>query len=130
MKRLVILSVLPIIFLLNSAMTVADVNPDMDSHALGASIATTGKITSIRAQIEGLEFGDKGDYLDAEILVKLDSAPKMVFGYRYHEKASPSLALMADLLKEAYLHDLPVTIFHTQLPQKKNQTIIWVELSK
>lgn len=130
MKRIVILAVLPVILLLNSTITVADVNPDMDAHARGASIATTGKITSIRAQVEGLEFGDKGDFLDAEVLVKLDTAPDMTLGYRYHEKHSPSLALMADLLKEAYLNDLPVTIFHTQLPKKMNQTIIWVELSK
>jgi len=125
-----LLAVLPVMLLLNTAVAVADVNPDMDSHARGASIVTTGKITSIRAQIEGLEYGGKNDFLDAEILVKLDSAPEMTFGYRYHENPSPSLALMADLLKEAYLRDLPVKILHTQLPQKKNQTIIWVELSK
>ena len=80
MKRIVILAVLPVILLLNSTITVADVNPDMDAHARGASIATTGKITSIRAQVEGLEFGDKGDFLDAEVLVKLDTAPDMTLG--------------------------------------------------
>lgn len=130
MKRLVLLAALPVILLISSSVAIADVNPDMDSHARGASIVTTGKITSIRAQIEGLEFGHKEDFLDAEILVRLDSAPEMTFGYRYHENASPSLALMADLLKEAYFRGVPVKLFHTQLPQKKNQTIIWVELSK
>jgi hypothetical protein len=130
MKRIVLLAALPITLLINSAVAIADINPDMDSHARGASITTTGKITNIRAQTQGLEYGDKTDYLDAEILVGLDSAPEMKFGYRYHDNDSPSLTLMSDLLKEAYLHDLPVTIFHTQLPQKKNQTIIWVELSK
>jgi len=130
MKRLVLLSVLPVLLLLNSVTAVADVNPDMDSHVRGASIVSTGKITSIRAQIEGLEYGDKEDFLDAELLVKLDSAPEMTFGFRHHEKNSPSLDMMADLLKEAYFRGLPVKILHTQLPKKKNQTIIWVELSK
>ena len=130
MKRIVLLAVLPVILFLGSTVTVADVNPDMDSHAQGASIITSGKITSIRAQIEGLEYGGKEDFLDAELLVKLDSAPEMTFGFRYHEKNTPSLDLMAGLLKEAYFRDLPVNILHTQLPKKKNQTIIWVELSK
>ena len=130
MKRIVLLAVLSIILLMSSAMTIADVNPDMDSHVRGASIITTGKVTSIRAQIEGLEYGDKADFLDAEVLVRLDSAPEMTFGFRHHENASPSLTLMSDLLKEAFLKGIPVKILHTQLPQKKNQTIIWVELSK
>ena len=130
MKRIVLLAVLPIILLLNSVVAVADVNPDMDSHAQGASIMTSGKVTSIRAQTQGLEYGDKSDFLDAEVLVKLDSAPEMTFGYRYHDNSQPSLTLMADLLKEAYINGLPVKIFHTQLPQKRNQAIIWVELSK
>ena len=130
MKRIALLVVLPVILLVTGTVAVADVNPDMDSHVRGASITTTGKITSIRAQVEGLEYGGKADFLDAEVLVKLDSAPEMTFGFRHHENTSPSLALMTDLLKEAYLRGLPVTILHTQLPMKKNQTIIWVELSK
>lgn len=130
MKRIVLLSVIPVMLLLNSIMAVADVNPDMDSHVRGASIVSSGKITSIRAQIEGLEYGDKADFLDAELLVRLDSAPEMTFGFRYHENSSPALSLMADLLKEAYFKGVPVKILHTQLPKKKNQTIIWVELSK
>lgn len=130
MKRIVLLMILSVMLLISSTLSFADVNPDMDSHVRGASIVTTGKITSIRAQIEGLEFGGKNDFLDAEILVQLDSAPEMTYGYRYHENASPSLSLMADLLREAYFRGLPVKILHTQLPKKKNQTIIWVELSK
>jgi hypothetical protein len=130
MRRIIFLAVLPILLLVNGVVVMADDNPDRDSHGRGLSIITSGKVTSIRAQTEGLEFGTKEDFLDAEILVKLDSAPEMTFGFRYHENASPSLILMADLLKEAYFNGLPVRIFHTHLPKKKNQTIIWVELSK
>ena len=130
MKRIVLFAVLPVALLMNSIAAVADVNPDMDAHVQGQSIITTGKITSIRAQTQGLEYGDKSDFLDAEVLVKLDTAPEMTFGYRYHDNTQPSLSLMADLLKDAYINGLPVKILHTQLPQKRNQTIIWVELSK
>jgi hypothetical protein len=56
---------------------------------------TSGKVTSICAQIQGLKFADEKDYLDAEVLVTLDSAPEMRFGYDYHDNAVLSQSLTA-----------------------------------
>ena len=107
----------------------ADVNPNFGGEEHAHADTTKGKLMSYRLQSQGLEYGKGDDRLDAEVIVKLDSAPGMAFGIRYHDAADPATTAMIDLLREAYLHNMPVTIFHTQPPGKKNVQILWVEAS-
>ena len=107
----------------------ADINPNVGGDAHAHADTTTGKIVTYRVQTQGLEYGKGDDRLDAEAVVKLDSAPDMAFGIRYHDQAQPATAAMIDLLLEAYMHDMPVTIFHTEPPGRKNVQILWVEVS-
>lgn len=94
----------------------------------GSSFTATGKIALFRAQTKGLEIGPTNDKLDAEVLVTLDSEPDKVFGIRLHED-EPSAREMITTLREAFLHDMPVTI-QTPLTRTKNLRITWVQLGK
>ena len=89
----------------------------------------SGKITLMRAQVEGLEIGGNNDLLDAEVLVVLDSEPENVYGIRYHEQ-KPATGAIVEILRTAYIHDLPVTIQHVMAPGKKHLKINWVQLEK
>jgi len=91
---------------------------------------TKGRITHFRAQTSGHEYGPPNDRLDAEVIVQLDSAPDEAFGLRFHEGAAPATAQMITLLRESYFRQMPVEIFHTKLPGRKNHTVIWVESEK
>ncbi len=111
-------------------LAVATVNADTPKtlagpHGHGKNV--TGNITLFRAQTEGLEIGDKKDFLDAEVLVTLDSEPGKVFGIRYHEN-KPANGAIIDTLREAYINNKPVTIQHRFSPGKTNLKIIWVQL--
>ncbi len=89
-----------------------------------------GLITHYRAQTTGHEYGPPEDRLDAEVIVQLDTTPGHAYGLRYHEGAAPATREMITLLREAYFRRLPIEIFHTKLPGRKNHTIIWVEVEK
>jgi len=108
----------------------ADVNPGFSGDEHSHTATSTGKITSITAQEQGIEFGKKGDYLDAEVVVTLDSKPGYLFGVRLHEGAQPATEAMIDLIKSAYFNNEPVSFFHVQAPGKKNVNVLRVELKR
>jgi hypothetical protein len=74
----------------------------------------------------GLEIGKDAQKLDSEVLVTLDSKPGMVFGVRLHEP-NPAAESMVNTLREAYLHNIPVTIEHRLEPGKMFVPINWVQ---
>ena len=94
-----------------------------------AMMTKSGKISLFRAQIKGLEIGPPNDRLDAEVLVTLDSQPDLVFGISYHQE-DPAARTMIETLREAYLHDIPVTLQAPSLPGRKHLRLIWVQLGK
>jgi hypothetical protein len=93
------------------------------------AVTTSGKLTLFRAQIKGLEIGPSKDRLDAEVLVTLDSTPDKVYGVRLHED-EPSAREIINTLREAYLHNIPVTIQSPLEPGRNNLRINWVQLGK
>jgi hypothetical protein len=94
-----------------------------------AMMTKSGKISLFRAQIKGLEIGPPNDRLDAEVLVTLDSQPDTVFGISYHQE-DPAARTMIETLREAYLHDMPVTLQAPSIPGRKHLRLIWVQLGK
>jgi hypothetical protein len=88
-----------------------------------------GKITLYRAQSKGIEIGSGFDKLDAEVLVVLDSKPDLVLGIAYHD-IEPASETMISTLRDAYIHNLPVTIQYVKAPGKKNLRINWVQLGE
>ena len=117
-----------LIFPVSGEYAYAD-TPKSLMDTLGHAAIVTGKITLFRTQIEGLELGPADDKLDAETLVTLDSQPGKVFGIRHHEE-SAAVEAITDTLREAFLHDMPVTIQHGVAPGKNNLKILWVQLGE
>jgi len=95
----------------------------------GHAVTATGKLTLFRAQVKGLEIGSGKDRLDAEVLVTLDTTPDKVYGVRLHED-EPSAREIINTLREAYLHNIPVTIQSPLEPGRNNLRINWVQLGK
>lgn len=108
----------------------ADINPNIGGNEHTHTDKAHGRLLSLRVQTQGMEYGPRDDRLDAEVLVTLDSKPGMTFGVRYHEGAQPATAAMVDILKDAYLRELPVTLFYVSPPGKKNVNALLVELSR
>jgi len=93
----------------------ADSPPDIntpDSH----SYEIKGIINLYRVQIQGLEIGKNIDKLDSEILVTLDSDPAKTYGVRLHENSPPVNKVLADTLRDAYLKQVPVTLYYQKVP--------------
>ena len=107
----------------------ADTPPSLkvpDTH----SIESKGKLTLYRIQVQGLEFGRDKEEIDAEVFVTLDSEPGMVFTLRVHDDSPPINTVIADTLREAYINNIPVTIYHQIAPGKKNVKIHMVQFDR
>ena len=120
---------IPIVALLLSIPLAQADTPSSLRGEHAAMVTLSGKISLFRAQIQGLEIGPPNDRLDAEVLVTLDSRPDTVFGISYH-KEDPAARTMIETLREAYLHDMPVTVQAPLMPGRKHLRLIWVQLGK
>jgi|GEM_PF-1578464 len=119
----------PIMALLFSVSLAQADTPSSLRGEHAAMVTISGKISLFRAQIKGLEIGPPNDRLDAEVLVTLDSQPDTVFGISYHQE-DPAARTMIETLREAYLHDMPVTVQAPSIPGRKHLRLIWVQLGK
>jgi len=86
----------------------------------------SGKITMFRTQEKGLEVVANGEKIDAEIMVQLDTQPKLVLTLPLHEQ-DPARMQMVETLRQAYINDKPVTIEHKIAPGKQTAQINWVQ---
>lgn len=80
-----------------------------DTH----SDMSKGKISLYRAQIKEYKFGKNSDITNNEIFVTLDSTGDKVFTLGLHDDPSTN-TVIADTLREAYLHDMTVTIYSSK----------------
>jgi len=128
MRRIIYTVSYTVFLLLISMASTADVNTSLGGSMHSHTSTSSGKITSIAVQEQGIEFGTKEDRLDAEVIVTLDSMPGYLFGVRLHDGAQPATSTMIDLLKQAYFQNLPVSLFHVQPPGKKNVNVLRVEM--
>ena len=121
-----------IVFVLAMAGSVAlaDTPPSLkvpDTH----SIESKGKLTLYRVQVQGLEFGRENERIDAEVFVTIDSEPDMVFTLRMHDDSPPVNAIIAETLREAYMTNTPITIYHQIAPPgRKNVKIHMVQFDR
>jgi len=116
-------------FIFANTQAFAD-TPKTLAGAHGHGVNVTGKIILFRAQQEGLEIGSKENFLDAEVLVSLDTQPGKVFGIRAHDDKQAAAREMIETLRAAYLNEKPVTIQHRRDEGKSNLKIIWVQLGE
>lgn len=125
-----IISVLPLVAaVVFSATSFADSPPDQqtpDAH----SVPAKGTLSLYRVQTEGLGFGKKGDNIDAEVFVALDTKPNTIFSVKISESSPAINKVMADTLRDAYLNNVPVTLYSQIAPGKSNVKIQMVQLEK
>lgn len=115
-------------FMIVASNTWADTPPKInvpDTH----SVEHKGKINLYRVQVQGLEFGRGEEEVDAEVLVTLDTQPGMVYTLRLHPDSPPVNKVLADTLRDAYLSQTPVTLYHQIAPGgKKHVKIHMIQL--
>jgi len=80
-----------------------------------------GKLTFLRAHDVGTGFGPPTDFLDVEVVFILDSAPQNAFGFQLRTDANePVREAMVDLLRDAYVNNLKVSVDYFIDPGKHN----------
>ena len=88
-----------------------------------ARLASTGKLTFLRAHDVGTKFGPPTDQIDVEVVVKLDTEPTRAMGFQLRPDGNgQARAGMLDLLRDAFNQNLTVTIDY-DLPDGKNNGI-------
>ena len=112
-----------------SGAVLADTPPSLkvpDTH----SVMSKGKLNLYRVQVQGLEFGRDKEEIDAEVFVTLDSEPNTVFTLRVHEDSPPVNKIIATTLRDAYMANMPVTIYHQIAPGRNNVKIHMVQFDR
>jgi hypothetical protein len=77
-----------------------EVNTD---HPIGSLLAIEGKLTFLRVHDVGTGFGPPSDFIDVEVVVKIDSDPLKAFGFQLrNDDAEEARRGMLDLLRQGF----------------------------
>jgi len=96
-----------------------------------ALLESSGRITFLRVHDVASGFGPPNDFLDVEVVIKLDTKPQNAFGFQLrNDNNRPARAGMLDLLRDAFSHNGTVLIDYNLDAGKSNGTIIRVALTK
>ncbi|MET0752858.1 MAG: hypothetical protein ABWZ66_05775 [Pyrinomonadaceae bacterium] len=91
-----------------------------------------GKLTMLRVHDVGTGFGPPSDFLNAEVIIMLDTQPGRSFGFQLRNDAQlPARQGMLDLLQLAFERNLTVSIDYLQAAGgKKNNFLFRTWLTK
>lgn len=92
----------------------------------------TGKVKFLRTNDLGHVWGPPTDAIHTEIIVVLDSAPDMGFGFvlRTGDDNLPSRLAMLSMLRDAFIHNLTISLAYDIVEGKKNGHLRRVEFKK
>lgn len=97
----------------------------------GQILAIDGVVTMLRVHDIGTGYGRPNDFLDAEVIVALDSAPDRRFGFQLRPGDNQLVAqAMLTLLRQSFENNYPVRIEYEQEPGKNNSRLFRVILFK
>ncbi len=83
---------------------------------IGSLLEAEGRITFLRIHDVGTGFGPPSDFLDAEVVIFLDSQPGKAFGFQLRPDENQSTHRdMADLLRNAFKENRPVLIDYVRV---------------
>jgi len=83
---------------------------------IGSLLEAEGRITFLRIHDVGTGFGPPSDFLDAEVVIFLDSQPGKAFGFQLRPDENQSTHRdMADLLRNAFKENRPVIIDYVRM---------------
>jgi hypothetical protein len=90
-----------------------------------------GRLTLLRVHDLGTGFGPPADFIDAEVVIALDSRPGMFFGFQLRNDARlPARQGMLDLLRDAFERNLIVNIDFSHVPGKENNILFRTWLTR
>jgi len=99
------------------------------SQAQASLLEANGRITFLRVHDVGTGYGPPNDFLDAEVVMHLDTQPDKTVGFQLRNDGNlPARQAMFDLLRDAFDKNWPVTIDYNIDPGKNVGVIIrvWV----
>jgi hypothetical protein len=78
---------------------------------IGSLASASGRITFLRAHDLGTGWGPASDFLDVEVVIRLDSMPGRGFGFQLRNDSEEGVRHgMLDLLRDAFAANRPITI--------------------
>jgi hypothetical protein len=90
-----------------------------------------GKLTFLRGHDVGSGFGPPTDFIDVEVVTRLNSQPSKFFGFQLRNDTNgPARQGMLDLLRDGFNNNWTVCLDYFLVPTKNNGVIIRVELTK
>jgi len=96
-----------------------------------ALLESSGKLTFLRVHDVGTGWGPPNDFIDVEVVCKLDTKPTNAFGFQLRNDSNrPARAGMLDLLRDAFDHNGTVALDYNIDAGKNNGIIIRVALIK
>jgi len=97
----------------------------------GALVGADGRIVFLRVHELGTGYGPPEDFLDTEVVVKLDTEPGKSFGLQLRDDAKyPAREAMLGLLRDAFANNWLVRLEYEIPPGKTNGVIVRVILTK
>jgi hypothetical protein len=82
---------------------------------LGTGLVTRGKVSMLRVHEVGTGYGNANDFLDAEVIVRLDSTGNLALGFQLRAGSTgEQRRAMLRVLRDAIVHDERVTIEYTR----------------
>jgi len=94
-------------------------------------LAAIGHVTMLRVHDLGTGYGAGNDFLDDEVIIRLDTQTDKAFGFQLREdEFRPAREGMLNLLRDAFNQDWIVTINYLAEPDANNGEIIRVWLTK
>jgi photosystem II stability/assembly factor-like uncharacterized protein len=90
-------------------------------------LAAVGRVTLLRVHEVGTGYGPPTDFLDAEVIVTLDTAPGKAFGFKLRDDEDEAARRgMLDLLRDALNHSRTIRIEYVQVAGRNNLRILRV----
>jgi hypothetical protein len=107
-----------------AALTLATLSV-LPAEAAAIKQAGPGKVTLLRVHDLGTGWGPASDFIDVEVVIRLDSAPGMAFGFQLRDDGyRPAHQAMLDMLRDAFQNNSPVTINYYEVsPSRTNHVM-------
>ncbi len=105
--------------------------PSQASQSPTDLLQATGKLTLLRVHELGDGYGPPSDFIDVEVVIKLNTMPANAFGFQLrNDNNLPLRQGMLDLLRDAFNNNWTVTIDYEITPGLNNGVIVRTWLTK
>jgi hypothetical protein len=139
MKRSPVISILVVAFVVMILLVAFYSSSQMQATAVAQGgqrgdpvlLQGSGRIMMLRVHELGTGYGPWDDFLDAEVVIRLDSQPDNALGFQLRsDDFRPAREGMLNLLRDAFNHDWIVTVDYWIEPGLQNGQLMRVWLTK